>query len=83
MITCKKLGLQQEAAARTASNKNADVITTKVGWLVRGPCANSADASQPPQPAAGVAFFLFRRSRVLFVNFLRSVCTGLDWAVWV
>ena len=69
----------------TDRKKSGDVMPHKVGWLVRGPCANSAgaSASKPPQTAAGVDFFLFRRSRVLFVNFLRSVCTGLGWAVLI
>jgi hypothetical protein len=39
------------------------VMPHKVGWLVRGPCANSAGASQPPQPAAGVDFFVSAISR--------------------
>ena len=75
----QKGSFNQEATAR----ENGDVMPHKVGWLVRGPCANSAGASKPPQPAAGVDFFLFRRSRVLFVDFLLSICTGLGWAVWV
>ena len=48
---------------RLRHEKNGDVMPHKVGWLVRGPCANSAGASQPPQPAAGVGFFVSALSR--------------------
>ena len=54
---------KQEATAR----ENGDVMPHKVGWLVRGPCANSAGASQPPQPAAGVDFFVSAISRAFRV----------------